>query len=95
MDLLSNPPIITGFAPDITIFTNFERDHLDWHDGVAEYFAAKMRLVEKTRVRSYLGTSVYRWMSELNYLRTSPEVNSQSHKARALLMPTKIESCEF
>jgi UDP-N-acetylmuramoylalanine--D-glutamate ligase len=56
-----------GFTPNITIFTNFERDHLDWHDGIEDYFAAKMRLVERTRTRAYLGSSVYLWAKSLGH----------------------------
>ena len=66
--LLKENQKITGFAPDITIFSNFERDHLDWHDRIENYFGAKMRLVERTRTRAYLGSSVYSWAEKLGHI---------------------------
>ena len=39
----------SGFTPEVTIFTNFAPDHLDWHGSIEKYFAAKMRLVKATK----------------------------------------------
>jgi len=36
---------IYGIAFDAAVFTNFTRDHLDYHGTMEEYFAAKARLV--------------------------------------------------
>ena len=33
---------------EVVVFTNFSQDHLDYHADLAEYFAAKARLVELT-----------------------------------------------
>ena len=38
--------------PDIAVFLNFSPDHLDRHDGVAGYFAAKQRMFEGARIRA-------------------------------------------
>jgi UDP-N-acetylmuramoyl-L-alanyl-D-glutamate--2,6-diaminopimelate ligase len=35
---------IDGVQVDTAIFTNLSRDHLDYHDSMADYFAAKARL---------------------------------------------------
>jgi UDP-N-acetylmuramoyl-L-alanyl-D-glutamate--2,6-diaminopimelate ligase len=37
---------VYGLKFDTAIFTNFTRDHLDFHGGMEEYFAAKQRLFE-------------------------------------------------
>lgn len=53
-DMLDALPVgdRTGpFAPDYTIFTNFETDHVDWHGSVPDYFRAKMNLVHHTKSR--------------------------------------------
>lgn len=42
---------VGAFAPDYSIFTNFETDHVDWHGSVEEYFQAKMNLVKRTSKR--------------------------------------------
>lgn len=37
---------LDGMRIDIAVFTNLTGDHLDYHQGLADYFAAKARLVE-------------------------------------------------
>jgi len=45
--------------PDATLWTNFAEDHLERHPGMAAYFAAKWRLVERTPPDAvFLGSSV-------------------------------------
>lgn len=46
------------FAPDWSIFTNFESDHLNWHPSLAEYFRAKWRLMERTKGRCVVTPAV-------------------------------------
>jgi UDP-N-acetylmuramoylalanine--D-glutamate ligase len=46
--------------PTATLWTNFAEDHLERHPGMAAYFAAKWRLVERTPPRAViLGSSVH------------------------------------
>lgn len=45
--------------PTATFWTNFAEDHLERHDGMGDYFAAKWRLAERTPPAAFLaGTSV-------------------------------------
>jgi UDP-N-acetylmuramoylalanine--D-glutamate ligase len=47
--------------PTATLWTNFAEDHLERHAGMADYFAAKWRLVERTPAGAvFAGTSVQR-----------------------------------
>jgi UDP-N-acetylmuramoylalanine--D-glutamate ligase len=46
------------FRADATLWTNFAEDHLERHDGLGDYFAAKWRLVEHTQPGAvFLGDS--------------------------------------
>ena len=40
---------VEGIAFDAAVFTNFTRDHLDYHGTMEAYFAAKVRLVDAVR----------------------------------------------
>jgi UDP-N-acetylmuramoyl-L-alanyl-D-glutamate--2,6-diaminopimelate ligase len=40
---------VDGLEFDIAVFTNFTRDHLDYHGSMQEYFASKARLLEYLR----------------------------------------------
>ena len=42
---------VDGVVFDVAVFTNLGRDHLDFHDGVEEYFAAKASLFTPERAR--------------------------------------------
>ena len=44
--------------PAYSFWTNFEDDHLDYHESRREYFLSKMRLLERTREISWVGESV-------------------------------------
>ena len=35
------------FTPQIAVFTNLTPDHIDWHNGVENYFKAKARLFKE------------------------------------------------
>jgi UDP-N-acetylmuramoyl-L-alanyl-D-glutamate--2,6-diaminopimelate ligase len=45
---------VDGVTFDVTAFTNFGRDHLDFHGTVADYFAAKATLFTASRTRHAL-----------------------------------------
>ena len=42
---------VDGVVFDIAVFTNLGRDHLDFHDGIEDYFAAKASLFTPERAR--------------------------------------------
>ena len=42
---------VDGVVFDVAVFTNLGRDHLDFHDGVEDYFAAKASLFTPERAR--------------------------------------------
>lgn len=64
-----------GASPEITFWTNFAEDHLDWHGTREAYLAAKVNLLKATERkrggRSYLGASVERSLGENNTFRTA------------------------
>lgn len=37
---------LSGMRLDGVIWTNFDEDHLDWHESLEDYFASKWRLIE-------------------------------------------------
>ena len=39
---------IGSFHADVTVFSNFQRDHLNWHGSMENYWKAKMNLVAHT-----------------------------------------------
>ena len=41
------------FAPRISIFTNFTPDHIDWHNGLDNYFAAKAKIFKVPQTPVY------------------------------------------
>ena len=43
---------VAGIVFDVAVFTNFTRDHLDYHGGMAEYAAEKRKLFEMPGLRS-------------------------------------------
>ncbi len=43
----------TTFTPKIAIFTNFTPDHIDWHNGLENYFKAKAKIFEGTQGADY------------------------------------------
>ncbi len=45
---------VDGVVFDLAVFTNFGRDHLDFHPSVQEYFAAKAELFTPARARRAL-----------------------------------------
>ena len=44
--------------PDCSFWTNFEDDHLDYHQNRQDYFLSKMRLIERTSGPCFAGESV-------------------------------------
>ena len=51
--------------PTATLWTNFAEDHLERHPGMAAYFAAKWRLLERTAPAAvFVGSSVQRYAAE-------------------------------
>ena len=41
------------FAPKISVFTNFTPDHIDWHEGLDNYFAAKAKIFTSPQAPSF------------------------------------------
>ncbi|WP_027184272.1 UDP-N-acetylmuramoyl-L-alanine--D-glutamate ligase [Desulfovibrio inopinatus] len=38
---------VSSFHPKVSILLNFTPDHLDWHEDIAEYFAAKLNIFSR------------------------------------------------
>lgn len=41
------------FAPKISVFTNFTPDHIDWHEGLENYFNAKTKIFKTPQAPVY------------------------------------------
>jgi UDP-N-acetylmuramoylalanine--D-glutamate ligase len=61
---------LNTFRTDYAIFTNFKRDHLNWHKDLKEYFDAKMNLLHTTKKGAILNNQVLTFASEngLDYI---------------------------
>ena len=59
--------------PAYSFWTNFEDDHLDYHESRRKYFLSKMRLLERTRETSWVGESV-RYGARKLKIQLSPSV---------------------
>jgi UDP-N-acetylmuramoylalanine--D-glutamate ligase len=55
---------IKNFTSEYSIFTNLEPDHLNWHAGMADYFASKWKVFENTRKTRILHTSIEKRLEE-------------------------------
>lgn len=56
---------VAGLRFDVAVFTNLSQDHLDFHDDMADYFAAKRRLFDPTRSHRAVVCTDDRWGREL------------------------------
>ncbi len=73
--------------PTATLWTNFAEDHLERHPGMAAYFAAKWRLVERTPVgASYFGSSVQHFARQFGHdLASTAKISSEGQAVDARL----------
>ena len=74
--------LAVNLSPDIAIFTNLSPDHLDRHNGMGGYFAAKARLFTQSLPRSIIGTEEV----EGRYL------EAQLHAMGARVQPVSISA---
>jgi UDP-N-acetylmuramoylalanine-D-glutamate ligase len=51
-------PDFEAFSPDYSIFTNFRKDHLNWHGTLQDYLDAKMNLLAHTKKKSIISDQV-------------------------------------
>ncbi len=49
---------INQYQSDYSIFTNFKRDHLNWHRDLGEYLDAKMNIMHRTKKRAILNRQI-------------------------------------
>ena len=61
------------FHTDYSIFTNFERDHQNWHTDMQEYLDAKMNLMHHTTKTIVANTQIVTRSKELNLQCIFPE----------------------
>ncbi len=76
--------------PTATLWTNFAEDHLERHPGMAAYFSAKWRLVERTPPGAVrVGTSVSKYASSSGHvLPASASLATEGQPADARLAGT-------
>jgi UDP-N-acetylmuramoylalanine-D-glutamate ligase len=61
------------FHTDYSIFTNFERDHQNWHTDMQEYLDAKMSLIHHTTRAVVVNSQILTRTQELNLTCKFPE----------------------
>ena len=55
------------FSPDMTIITNLESDHLNWHRNLEEYFLSKANLITRAKDGSYITQQAYEKLENIGY----------------------------
>lgn len=55
---------LKSFQAEYAVFTNFKRDHLNWHKDLKEYFDAKMNLLHVTKKGAILNNQVLTFARE-------------------------------
>ncbi len=82
------------FKADATLWTNFAEDHLERHDAMENYFAAKLNLVARTVPGAvFAGSSVVRFAEKAGFtLPPDAAVASEGHPADSRLSGTPFES---
>ena len=63
---IGNHPDFSPFLADYSIFTNFKKDHLNWHAGIQWYLDAKMNLLKHTKKVSVVSDQVKKYAEENN-----------------------------
>ena len=56
------------FSPDITIITNLESDHLNWHRNLQEYFLSKANLITRAKNTAFITKWVYEKLHNIGYI---------------------------
>ena len=64
---------IREFRSDYSIFTNFKRDHLNWHRDLQEYLDAKIHIVERTTRVAVVNSQVIDFAHENNLTLSTPQ----------------------
>jgi len=57
---------INTFKSDYSIFTNFEKDHLNWHKDFKDYFNSKLKLFKNTKKKLIINEQVFKKAKELS-----------------------------
>jgi UDP-N-acetylmuramoylalanine--D-glutamate ligase len=55
------------FSPDMTIITNLESDHLNWHRNLEEYFLSKANLITRAKDGAFITNQVQTKLQEIGY----------------------------
>ena len=55
------------FSPDMTIITNLESDHLNWHRNLEEYFLSKANLIIRAKDGAFITNQVQTKLQEIGY----------------------------
>jgi UDP-N-acetylmuramoylalanine--D-glutamate ligase len=56
------------FSPNLTIITNLESDHLNWHRNLEEYFLSKANLITRAKDGSYITKQAYEKLENIGYI---------------------------
>ena len=61
------------FQSDYSIFTNFKRDHQNWHRDLQEYLDAKMHVIKRTKRVAVVNSEVIDFAHEHNLSLSTPQ----------------------
>lgn len=78
-------PNFKPFVAEYSIFTNFRRDHLNWHGSLQDYLDSKMNLLYHTKKVAVLSEQVIEFSVENNLtllLPTSPRIFHASRERK-------------
>lgn len=69
------------FAPEYAIFTNFQKDHLNWHKDIQDYLDAKMNLILRATKKAIVNTQIVSYAQNhgLSLPRYNPRYFSLQH----------------
>ena len=89
---------VTGSTFDIAVFTNLSRDHLDYHNTMADYASAKQRLFtcddNQVAVLNGDDEQVQRWLKNWSKIETIPVQNMWLYGRNDLVkQQTQFVSC--
>lgn len=56
------------FSPNLTIITNLESDHLNWHRNIQEYFLSKANLITRAKDGSYITQQASEKLQNIGYI---------------------------
>ncbi len=65
--------LLRKFESDYSIFTNFKRDHQNWHSDLQDYLDAKMQVILRTKKKAFINEQVKDFAKGANLIFEIPQ----------------------